>query len=245
MTPSPILVVFPHPDDETLAIGDVLALHAREGAPITYLCATRGEAGRNMGRPVSANRETLPAIREQELREACRILGIHDVRLLGFRDRTLEFENPHELARPVLEALRELRPERVYTYYPEFGYHPDHDAMSYAVVLAVRELPPEERPVIMGAAFSDAALQALGEPDVVIPTSSVWDAYFAAVRAHRTQTAAWIARMEARMADDAEYHAKVLEERRTKSVKLWVYPLETNGVRVPRAGLQGHVTQVT
>ncbi|PYE54049.1 bacillithiol biosynthesis deacetylase BshB2 [Deinococcus yavapaiensis] len=231
MTRGPILVVFPHPDDETLALGDLLALHARDGLSVTLLCATRGEAGRNMGRPISANRETLPGIREQELLEACRILGIHDVRLLGFRDRMLEFENPDDLARPVLEAMRELRPARVYTYYPEHGYHPDHDAMSRAVVLAVERLPVEERPVLLGTVFSDAALEALGEPDEVVPTASVGEVFRAAVRAHRTQTAARVARTQARMAEDEEFRAQVEENWRNMTAKLWVYPVASKGLR--------------
>lgn len=229
-----VLVVFPHPDDETLAIGDLLALHAREGVAVVYLCATLGEAGRNMGLPIIANRETLPAIRERELREACRILGIRDLRLLGFRDRMLEFEDPDDLARPVLNALLELRPSRVYTYYPEHGYHPDHDAMSRAVVRAVEGLPAGERPQILGIAFTEASLEALGEPDLVIPTAAVGEVQREAVSAHRTQTAAMLARTQARMAEDETFRAEVEEKRRTMSAKLWRYPLETNGVRPPK-----------
>ncbi|GGO29606.1 bacillithiol biosynthesis deacetylase BshB2 [Deinococcus humi] len=234
MSKQPILMVFPHPDDETFALGGLLALHAAEGTPVTYLCATRGEAGRNMGQPLRANRETLPDIREAELREACAVLGIDDLRLLGFRDRMLEFENPDDLARPVLEALRELRPWRVYTYYPEHGYHPDHDAMSWAVVQAMQQLPSEERPVLLGTVFSEAALAALGEPDLVVPTAAYGETVRAAFGAHRTQTAADIARVEARMAADEAFRAQVEENRRNMAVKLWIYPLETNGVRGER-----------
>jgi bacillithiol biosynthesis deacetylase BshB2 len=231
MPEQPILMVFPHPDDETFAVGGLLAMHAAEGTPVTYLCATRGEAGRNMGQPNRANRETLPDIREAELREACAVLGIEDLRLLGFRDRLLEFEDPEDLARPVLEAVRELRPSRVYTYYPEHGYHPDHDAMSRAVVRAVAQLPAEEQPVVLGTVFSEAALAALGEPDLVVPTAAYGEVVRAALRAHQTQTAAEIAKVEARMAVDEAFRAQVEENRRTMAVKLWIYPIETGGVR--------------
>ncbi len=235
MSEQPILMVFPHPDDETFALGGLLALHAAQGTPVTYLCATRGEAGRNMGQPLRANRETLPAIREAELRDACAVLGIHDLRLLGFRDRMLEFEDPEDLVRPVQEALLELRPSRVYTYYPEHGYHPDHDAMSRAVVQAVERLPPEERPELLGTVFSEAALAALGEPDLVVPTAAYGEVVRAAFRAHQTQTAAEIARVEARMAADEAFRAQVEENRRNMAVKLWIYPVETGGVRAALA----------
>ena len=40
-----ILAFFAHPDDETVFAGGALALLARQGAQVHYLCATRGEGG--------------------------------------------------------------------------------------------------------------------------------------------------------------------------------------------------------
>ena len=231
MSTRPILVVFPHPDDETFALGALLARHAAEGVPITYLCATRGGAGRNMGLPLQATRETLPQIREQELRAACQALGIQDLRLLGFQDRLLEFEDLEDLVRPIMQVLEALQPSRVYTYYPEHGYHPDHDTLSRAVVVALQRLPEEQRPRLFGTVFSEAALAALGEPDLIVPTAEYLQAHLEAFRAHRSQTAAMIAQTEARMAQDPAFRAQVEENRRTMSVKLWLYPFGTQGVR--------------
>jgi len=39
------LAVFAHPDDETMLCGGTLALLAKEGWKVHYLCATRGEGG--------------------------------------------------------------------------------------------------------------------------------------------------------------------------------------------------------
>ncbi|HWG85416.1 MAG TPA: bacillithiol biosynthesis deacetylase BshB2, partial [Deinococcales bacterium] len=184
-----VLVVLPHPDDETFAFGGILATHARHGTPITYLCGTLGEAGRNMGRPFFATRETLPEIRKGELEEACRLLGISDLRRMGLRDKTIEFEDREALAAAVLEVLREVRPTRVYTYYPEYGVHPDHNAMSAAVVRAVEQLPPVERPVIAGQAFGKKEdVERLGPRDEVYDVSEVVDVVLAAIRAHASQS---------------------------------------------------------
>ncbi|WP_027483732.1 bacillithiol biosynthesis deacetylase BshB2 [Deinococcus pimensis] len=217
-----VLVVLPHPDDETLAFGGVIALYARRGVPVTYLCGTLGEAGRNMGRPVFATRESLPTIRERELREACAVLGISDLRLLGLRDKTLEFEDPEALADIVHAALLELEPTRVLTYYPGYAVHPDHEAMADAVVRAVRRLPSEARPVVACVAFGrEEDLRELGDPDVVVDVSEVLDVTMAAVRAHASQTQASLARTETRMAEDEEFRAQVERDRRQR--KLWLY----------------------
>ncbi|WP_431804230.1 PIG-L family deacetylase [Halobacillus andaensis] len=92
-----VLVIFPHPDDESFGASGTISKFRSEGIPVTYLCGTLGEMGRNMGSPVFANRETLYTFRKKELQEASRKLDIN-VELLGYRDKTLEFEPLEELA---------------------------------------------------------------------------------------------------------------------------------------------------
>jgi len=104
-------------------------------------CATRGEVG-EIRDPTLATRETLPQVREQELRDACAALGVHDVRLLGYRDsgmdgtpenadpRALINANPEAVIADYDRLLRELRPDVVVTWDPAGGYgHPDHRAV--------------------------------------------------------------------------------------------------------------------
>ena len=218
-----VLVVFPHPDDETLATGGAIALHARAGTPVTYACFTLGEMGRSMGKPFFANRETLPAIREQELREACAILGIGDLRLLGFRDKTLEFEDPERLADAVYGLLTEVRPSLVITYYPGYCVHPDHEALARATVRAIARLPLGGRPVLQCQAFSQGHADALGERDVVLDAGSVWETVLRAMKAHRTQTAVWVERMERDLRGAPEDRERVI--RQLSRQGLYTYPL--------------------
>jgi len=136
-----ILVVLPHPDDECFGLAGSLTKHVRDGDYITYACLTLGEMGRNMGVPPFANRVTLPQIRKAELELSCRAIGIQDLRLLGFHDKTIEFEDKSLLDGKVLELLKERRPSIVYTFYPGYSVHPDHDACGAAVVRATAALP--------------------------------------------------------------------------------------------------------
>ncbi|MCL6515890.1 bacillithiol biosynthesis deacetylase BshB2 [Alicyclobacillus sp.] len=207
-----VLVVYPHPDDETFASGGTIALHTRAGTPVTYLCGTLGQMGRNMGKPFFANRETLPAVREKELRAACEALGIRDLRLMGLRDKTVEFEDQEELADRILAVMREIRPSLVITYYPGFAVHPDHNALGAATVRAVEKLPPEERPVVHCSAFARDTREKLGDPDVIIDISSVRDVKLAAIRAHRSQSEAMMARMERDPAYRAQREATLRQE---------------------------------
>jgi N-acetylglucosamine malate deacetylase 2 len=183
-----ILVVFPHPDDEAFGVSGTLILHAENGTPITYACLTLGEMGRNMGKPPFANRETLPLIRKNELEEACKVIGIKDLRLLGFRDKTIEFEDEEMLADRIGAIIAETNPSLIITFYPGYSVHPDHDACGAAVIRAVERLPLEKRPTVHCVAFSKNCEQEIGQPDIIRDVSAVIDKKLAAIKAHRSQT---------------------------------------------------------
>jgi N-acetyl-1-D-myo-inositol-2-amino-2-deoxy-alpha-D-glucopyranoside deacetylase len=145
----PILAVFPHPDDETIAAGGLMAAAVARGVPVTLLCATRGEAGES-SIPGIADSDQLGVVREQELREAMRHLGVVDIRFLGYRDSGMEgssnARNPRafvqapvdEAAAKVAAVIREIRPGVVVTYGPEGVYgHPDHIHLYHVTQRAV------------------------------------------------------------------------------------------------------------
>ncbi len=136
-----LLVAIAHPDDETFGIGGTMARLRREGWQITVVCATRGEVG-EISDPALATPETLGQVRERELRDACAVLGVEDVRFLDFRDSgmagTAENADPRALcnAEPAaaVEAIaahiRAVRPDLMITWDPSGGYgHPDHLAV--------------------------------------------------------------------------------------------------------------------
>lgn len=181
-----IVVVLPHPDDEGIMAG-TLARHIHQGKIVTYACLTLGEMGRNMGNPLFANRVTLPLIRKQELLEACKRIGIEDVRMWGYHDKTIEFEEQDKLSQRIAELLLELQPEIVYTFYPGHSVHPDHDATGAAVVQAVKKLPGSGRPVVRCVAFSSNRKDALGQPDVVNDVSNYVEQKIHAIHAHQSQ----------------------------------------------------------
>ena len=82
--PRTLLTVFAHPDDETFSCGGTIAKYASEGVRVVSICATRGEVGQ-ISDPSLATSETLGEVREQELREACRLLGVQESGLPGLQ----------------------------------------------------------------------------------------------------------------------------------------------------------------
>lgn len=124
--PPSLLAIFAHPDDESFTVGGTLAKYAAEGAKVSLLCATPGEAGIKDMAPEEAAR-----VREQELRAACAVLGVKEVRFLGYRDRELAEADPAEVTVRMAQAMRELHPQVVITFGPDgISGHPDHVAVS-------------------------------------------------------------------------------------------------------------------
>ena len=183
-----VLVVFPHPDDETFGCGGTIALFTKSGIPVTYVCATLGEMGRNMGRPFFATRESLPAIREAELEKACQALGIQKLIKLGLRDKTIEFEDPEVLIARIGQIIHEIRPSLVLTHYPGHAVHPDHNALGDVTIRAIGRLAASERPTVYAHAFARSCRDIIGQPDIVNDISAVAEVKLAAIRAHGSQS---------------------------------------------------------
>lgn len=151
-----IVAFFAHPDDEVFGTGATLAHYAANGVRVVLVCATRGEAG-EIADASLATPETLPQVREAELRCSAATLGVSEVILLDYRDSgmagTPENEDPRAFINAPVETvvaqltavLKKERPQVVITFDPHGGYgHPDHIAIHRHTVTAVDSLdkPP-------------------------------------------------------------------------------------------------------
>lgn len=130
--------VFAHPDDETLGAGGTLARYATEGVDTYVVTATRGQAGRYKDGSNHPGPEALGRIREKELRAACDVLSVKEVRILDYRDKDLDRADPDEVIGLLVAELRRIRPQVVVTFDPAGGYgHPDHIAICQFATAAV------------------------------------------------------------------------------------------------------------
>jgi N-acetyl-1-D-myo-inositol-2-amino-2-deoxy-alpha-D-glucopyranoside deacetylase len=146
----PLLAIFPHPDDETFSAAGVMAAAVARGVPVTVITATRGEAGESSIAGLD-DPERLGVVRERELREAMRQIGVPDVRWLGYRDSGMagspSAEHPQAFVRVPLETaaatlvphIRSVQPQVIITFGAEGLYgHPDHLHMHHVVLRAIQ-----------------------------------------------------------------------------------------------------------
>jgi N-acetyl-1-D-myo-inositol-2-amino-2-deoxy-alpha-D-glucopyranoside deacetylase len=136
-----VLAIFAHPDDESLACGGTLARCAAEGARVTLLCVTRGEAG---GRARGCQEEdALGSVRRAELHQAAERLGLDEVILLDHPDGSLNGVEPALFKHEIVLAIRHVRPDLVITFGADGLYwHPDHIFLHERVTDAVDALGP-------------------------------------------------------------------------------------------------------
>ncbi len=136
-----LLAIRPHPDDETTSTGGMLAHYSARGVRTGVVICTGGEEGeiRDPDLDPEADRPRLGEIREREVRDACAVLGVAELRMLGYRDSGMADtpSNQHpaafmnaervEATGKLVRIIRELRPKVIVTEPPGGMYpHPDH-----------------------------------------------------------------------------------------------------------------------
>jgi len=178
-----ILAFGAHPDDiEITMAGSVLAFK-RQGYSVGVCDLCAGEA---------ATYGT-PEIRRQELRTAAEMLGLDARVTLDLPDGGIR--NSEESRMKVIEVIRRLTPEIVFTFDETPGRHPDHHntgiIVREAVFLAgLEKIKTDQPPFRPSALVRFPELIAWRKPDFVIDITEFWGQKVAAIRAHSSQVTA-------------------------------------------------------
>lgn len=135
-----ILVVMAHPDDESFGPGGTIAKYAACGVEIHLLCATKGEAG--MWSDVRPKKGGVGAVREKEHKRAVEILGIKELKHLGYVDGTLANKDVEELVNKVRVKIEAFKPDVILAF-DIFGVsgHMDHITMTMVATKAFEASP--------------------------------------------------------------------------------------------------------
>lgn len=133
-----LMCVLAHPDDESLGMGGTLAKYAAEGIETYLVTATRGERGWFGDEKDNPGMQALGKMREAELLNAAKELGIREVSFLDYIDGDLDQADPAEATAKIVEHIKRVRPDVVITFDPNGAYgHPDHIAICQFTTAAV------------------------------------------------------------------------------------------------------------
>jgi N-acetylglucosamine malate deacetylase 1 len=116
-----VVVIAPHPDDESIGCGGAICRHTDTGDRVTAVFLTSGELGLK-----HLARDAAWQTREAEARAAGKVLGIADMHFLRQADWMLG-----EVIAPAAETLANILtsegPQLIYVPHPH-EWHPDHKA---------------------------------------------------------------------------------------------------------------------
>ncbi|GAA3444162.1 PIG-L deacetylase family protein [Planomonospora venezuelensis] len=192
-----VLVVTAHPDDAEFAAAGTVARLTDRGAEVVYCVVTDGDAG---GFDRALDGGGMAELRRAEQTAAAKVVGVHDLRFLGYRDGSVE--PGLGLRRDIARVVRQVRPDLVITHTPERNYtfiapsHPDHRAVGGAALDAV--YPDARNPYAFPELLADEGLEAWAVPEVWlngdespnhhVDVTGTFDRKLAALRAHVSQT---------------------------------------------------------
>lgn len=226
---STILVISAHPDDETLFSGGTVARYAQQGHTVFILETTRGEGG-EVGEPPLTTRENLAAVREQEVREAVRILGARDIFFLPYIDPYMEINGIArridvplaDFAAAIDKYVRKIEPDLIITHGSNGEYgHPQHIYTHRATRLALSN--GHTRTALMSwsawhaPSKRERVLNENDEADIITDISPWHDIKVAAALCHKTQHAMFLRNSGASSITDMVW--------KTETFHIWQGPL--------------------
>lgn len=125
---SRILILAPHPDDETLGCGGVISFFKQKDIEVHIALFTNGEKG--------GREKNIAKIRRAEFLEVCNLMGVDNLYFLEHRDGELS-EQSDLLSEEMKGLLDSIQPQYVFTPYI-FDASRDHSTIAEA---AIRVIP--------------------------------------------------------------------------------------------------------
>jgi LmbE family N-acetylglucosaminyl deacetylase len=189
-----VTVITAHPDDSEFGMGGTVALLTREGKSVSYCILTNGNKG-SSDRHMTPER--LVKIREEEQRNAARVLGVETVDFLGFPD--CELENTRETRMAVTASIRRHRPDLIICQNPNrtknFGVsHRDHRVAADIVLDCVYPLARDHMafPELLAQGLEphivkEVHMAGWDDPGIVVDISETIDLKIKALQCHVSQ----------------------------------------------------------
>ncbi|MEY2467195.1 MAG: N-acetylglucosamine malate deacetylase 1 [Verrucomicrobiota bacterium] len=170
-----VLVIAPHPDDESIGCGGAVSLHVQRHDHVTAVFLTSGELGLKR-----LPREKAWEIRESEAQKAGKILGLAELFFLRCPDWFLG-ENKSQAAKLLRPILKQIIPATIFLPHPN-EWHPDHQA-AWPILKAALKGSGVKVSTLLGYEVWTPLSQYNDVEDI----SSVMSRKLRAVRAHRSQ----------------------------------------------------------
>lgn len=175
-----ILAIGAHPDDVEISMGGSLCVFKKQGYKIGICDLSRGETGTYGS----------PEVRQKELTRANEILDIDTRVTLDLPDGNIR--NTEQARLKVIDVIRELKPEIVFSFVTDVTRHPDHthtgQIVKESVYLAgLKKIKTKFKPFRPSQLIYFPELFINKKPDFIIDISGFYEQKIKAIKAYGSQ----------------------------------------------------------
>jgi LmbE family N-acetylglucosaminyl deacetylase len=165
-----ILIVTAHPDDETAFAATIYKVTKELHGMADQCVITNGEGGYKYSTLAESyygieltdektGRENLPRIRKQELMNAGKIIGMHNIYFLDQKDAHYGLDEHEPLdttwnvswvSSRLKEVMMQTKYDFIFCFLPTNETHAHHKAATLLALRAAQSLPADQRPIVLG-----------------------------------------------------------------------------------------------
>lgn len=181
------LFIQPHPDDNEIGAGGLMAKLVERNIPVYSITVTQGDGGSNTHTP-----QELVALRHQEAQHASDILGVTYLGNLGFNN-----SNPgtvEAICEKLVAIIRKIKPHAIFSVDPTLPneIHPVHLRVGRAVMEAFLRCDQAYYPFHTQEKEEPFSVSILGQyfthrPNTIVDITPVIELKKASIRAHQSQ----------------------------------------------------------
>ena len=126
---STILVIAPHPDDETLGCGGTLLRHISEGDNVHWLIVTSMDSSIYTSEQMN--------FREKEIKQVNEMYGFTSTTQLGYPASCLDQVPTNDIVQKLSDAIKKINPHTIYTVFRNDA-HSDHQVVFDSLMSATK-----------------------------------------------------------------------------------------------------------
>lgn len=137
LTDKSMLVVAPHPDDETFGCAGLIAQKLKLGAEVSVVFLTNGENSL-----ANVPQEEIKLYRQKSAKDAAKILGVSTIYFLGLKDGAIPRKNDEsfvDAVKKITQIIEEVTPLELYCTHAHESWS-DHNAAAELTIVALQKL---------------------------------------------------------------------------------------------------------
>ncbi len=173
-----VLVISPHPDDESFGCGGVICKHVKDGDTVFSIFISSGEKGN----PSHISEKQTIIMREKEAHTASKILGIKKIEFFREPDGNIQYSE--RLFKKLAARLRTIKPDIVYL--PHLNeMNQDHSMVAKIVMKVLAKIYENE--IMKPDAFMFEVWTPIEKFNYIVDISPFISKKMKAIRAHKSQ----------------------------------------------------------